>query len=211
MASQVKFRRDVEPADGLRSRKKAKTRLTIEEAALSLFAEQGYEATTVEQIAERVDISTTTFFRYFPSKSDVVLCQQGAQLPLLRETIIDRPADENDLLAAQHAILEVWVPAIDPVHTRRAGMAVANSAVLRGLYNDINRSWLNAITEALAERRGLAEPDEQSKITARVALGVFTDAIGAWVGKDCRDDLPTVISQHFDKLRRLSSDWAHTN
>ncbi|SDC42195.1 transcriptional regulator, TetR family [Sphingomonas sp. YR710] len=211
MASQVKFRRDDAPANGLRSRKKAKTRLTIEEAALALFAEQGYEATTVEQIAERVDISTTTFFRYFPSKSDVVLCQQGAQLPLLRQTIIDRPAGENDLLAAQHAILAIWVPAIDPVHTKRAGMAAANSAVLRGLYNDINRSWLNAIAEALAERRGLAEADEQSKITARVALGVFTDAIGSWVSKDCRDDLSTVISQHFDTLRRLSGDWAQTN
>jgi AcrR family transcriptional regulator len=208
MAPQVKFRNDVEPTDGLRSRKKAMTRLTIEEAALDLFAEQGYEATTVEQIAERVDISTTTFFRYFPSKADVILCEQGAQLPLLREAILDRPAGENDLAVVRHAIRHIWVPAIDPVHTKRAGKAAANSAVLRGIYNDLNRNWLSAISEALAARRGLDEADEQSRVTARVALGVFGDAVGAWMTKDCQEELEDVIEQHFDTLTRLCAGWA---
>lgn len=57
----------------LRARKKAKTRAVIQECALRLFREQGYEATTVERIAEAAEVSPSTFFRYFPTKEHTVL------------------------------------------------------------------------------------------------------------------------------------------
>src|SRR3954464_9320848 len=62
--------------EGLRERKKAKTRWAIQEHALRLFGEQGYAATTVDQIAAAAEISPSTFFRYFATKEDVVVQDQ---------------------------------------------------------------------------------------------------------------------------------------
>ena len=104
--AEVVFRSDLEPADGngLRSRKKARTRVAIEDAALELFEERGYEATTVEEIAARAEVSTTTFFRYFPTKAEVLLSDHGEQLPALHRAIVERPSAESDLVAVQRAV-----------------------------------------------------------------------------------------------------------
>jgi AcrR family transcriptional regulator len=207
MSIQVQFLRVEEPAEGLRSRKKAKTRLMIEDAALRLFAEQGYEATTVEQIADEVEISTTTFFRYFPTKADVILCHQDANMPQLRAAILAYPPSESDLSAAEHAINEVWVPNADPVHSQRAGQAVEASASLRGLYNEMSRNWLEGIATALAERRGLGQPDQGAIITARVALGVFNEAVRAWGKGGYKAGVGAEVDRAFAKLRQLSAEW----
>src|ERR1700722_14990643 len=80
------------PPPGLRERKKIKLRRAIQAAALRLFETQGYEHTTVEQIAEAAETSTTTFYRYFPTKEDVVLDNDAS--PLFEVTVAARPAGE---------------------------------------------------------------------------------------------------------------------
>src|SRR4051812_15299477 len=91
---------------GLRERKKVKTRATIQQHALRLFREQGYAATTVEQIAAEAEISPSTFFRYFPTKEDVALHDDYDAL--IVEAFHAQPPDLTPLQAIQHAIRAVY-------------------------------------------------------------------------------------------------------
>lgn len=76
---------------GLREPKKARTRPTIQQHALRLFRERGYEATTVQEIAEAAEASESTFFRYFPAKEDVVLWDPFD--PLYAQVSREQPPD----------------------------------------------------------------------------------------------------------------------
>src|ERR1700677_5219167 len=92
--------------DGLRERKKARTRASLREHALRLFREQGYQATTVEQIAAAAEVSPSTFFRYFPTKEDVVL--QDDMDTRMVEAFDRQPADLTPLAAVRGAMREAW-------------------------------------------------------------------------------------------------------
>src|SRR5215472_13540966 len=101
------------PAQGLRERKKAKTRAAVQRHALRLFQEQGYDATTVEQIADAAEISPSTFFRYFPTKEDVVLYDPID--PILIAEFEAQPPELSPVQAMRRAIHGVFdrMPAED--------------------------------------------------------------------------------------------------
>lgn len=93
---------------GLRERKKERTRAAILDAALDLFLEQGYESTTVEQIAGAVEISPRTFFRYFTSKDHLVLWFHDHGEAIMLDILAERPHDEPpfaSLMSALRAVL----------------------------------------------------------------------------------------------------------
>jgi AcrR family transcriptional regulator len=90
---------------GLRERKKARTRAAIREHALRLIREQGYQATTVEQIAAAAEVSPSTFFRYFPTKEDVVL--QDNNEALMIEAFERQPPELGLVAAARVATREM--------------------------------------------------------------------------------------------------------
>ena len=94
---------------GLRERKKEQTRRAIEDAAFRLFAERGFQATTVADIAEAADVAPRTFFAYFPSKEDVLFADFDETSEALAARLRDRPPDESTFDA-----LRAWLTGLLP-------------------------------------------------------------------------------------------------
>jgi AcrR family transcriptional regulator len=104
---------------GLRERKKAQTRRTIRDAAFTLFAQRGYEATTVADIAEEADIAPRTFFAYFPAKEDVVYADYEEVLGRFDEVLAGRPAGTTAIDGMRAWIAETAEdPPLDPHEER---------------------------------------------------------------------------------------------
>jgi AcrR family transcriptional regulator len=188
---------------GMRNRKKARTRLAIQDAALDLVAEHGYDATTVEAIVQRADVSASTFFRYFGSKADIVLHDHDVQLPELCTAIRGQSSDIRDLEAVRRALQAAWVPNIDALRTIRTVRAVAQSAFLRGMAYDVGVGWMEAVAATLVDRR--ADPDAlpECLLIARTALGVFGAAAEHWGSSGAQEDFGALIDQGFAMIERI--------
>ena len=195
---------DVGPGQ-LRFLKKQLTRLTIEDAALDLFAEQGYEDTTVDQIAARAGTSKATFFRYFAAKGDVIFGADDDRHRDLMQAIVERPASEDEMTAVRAAMQEAWLPTIDPLRTARQTRAARTSPMLRGLSLDLGVRWQVDVSRALAQRRGLVEPDRGCRLVAGVAFAVLSNAVNLWMDAGGVGDLTPSIDEGFELLRSLCS------
>jgi AcrR family transcriptional regulator len=193
---------------GLRSFKKLKTRRDIEAAAAALFKKHGYESTTVEQIAQRAKVSKPTFFRYFRSKADILLAKHSEQLPAVRDAIISRPANENDLVAVRAAFLR---EDIEMDRSVRLALAVATTSIEEFSFDNISmkvtRDWLAVIGGALAQRRGLDKPTEACLLSARAISAVLLNAVDCWISDGCREDLTKAVARNFDEMTRLHDEW----
>ncbi len=192
------------PAPGLREQRKARTRKAIQEHALRLFLANGYDATTVEQIASAAGVSHMTFFRYFPGKEAVV--ENDEYDPLLIDLIRGQPADLGPLAALRNAVVggmrEVYATDKDALLVRTR--LVLTTPALRG------RQWRNGdstqqlFAEALAARAG-GEITFELRVLAAAVLGALSTALGTWVEGDGVEDLPTLVDRAFDALAHLGS------
>jgi TetR/AcrR family transcriptional regulator, regulator of mycofactocin system len=204
MSLQVTFNQPALDADvDMRSRKKARTRLAIQDAALDLFAEQGFEATTVEQIAQRADVSPSSFFRYFGTKADIILSDHDTQLGQLCAAVRNQPKRIRELEVVHRALQSAWVPNIDPMRTIRTERAVARSAYLCGVAYFVGRRWIDEVGAALAQRRGEPDAIEECMMVARTAMGVFGSATEQWVASEAEEDFGALIDRGFEMINRM--------
>ena len=95
---------------GLRERKKQQTRETIERVALELFAERGYDSTTLAEIAEAADVSPRTIFSYFESKEDILFCTESGYIETVREAVERRPAGTTTVDALREFVSSLPPP-----------------------------------------------------------------------------------------------------
>jgi AcrR family transcriptional regulator len=160
------------PPAGLRERKKAKTRAAIREAAMTLFEQQGYASTTVEQIAEAAEVSPSTFFRYFPTKEAVVLTDEWD--PLIVDVIRSQPPEVgavDALLAGIRRVIQTATPA-DMASERRRQRLFQDVPELRVRYTQQLTDAIDLFAGVLAERAGLDTPDLTQRAVAGALIGV---------------------------------------
>jgi AcrR family transcriptional regulator len=158
---------------GLREVKTARTRDAISRAALRLFAEKGYDATTMEEIAESAEVGTSTLYRYFPTKEMLVvepLSVRGHMVAEFRARPAQEPIDE----ALGHAIRALMTAPRAAIAERRVIfeiLAMASAPRLR-LLEEVH-SERTELEEAIAERLGRPHGDIFSVVTARLAIAVL--------------------------------------
>jgi AcrR family transcriptional regulator len=162
---------------GLRERKKLKTRLAIQEHALRLFREQGYHETTVEQIAEAAEVSPSTFFRYFPTKEDVVLFD--ALDPVMIESFRRQPAELSPIQALRKAFHEIFgslsAEMID--EQRQRGVLAYNVPELQAAWIGEILRTTQMMATMLAERIGRDPEDVRVRMYTGALMGTIMAAM----------------------------------
>jgi AcrR family transcriptional regulator len=168
---------DDQPAPGLRERKKAKTRAAIQRHALRLFREQGYEATTVEQIAEAAEVSPSTFFRYFPTKEDVVLYDDLD--PLFIAAFAAQPSELSPIQAMRGALRVVFtrlLPEEMDQQWERARLVLAVPELRMRMLDQLAGA-VQLTAELLARRLGRRADDFAVRTFAGAMIGALMAAL----------------------------------
>jgi len=182
-----------------RQRKKTATRDRIRASALRLFREQGYDATTVEQIAAAAGVSHMTFFRYFPAKEDVALSDSYDPLiaGLLRQTPASWPLGDRIRTALLQGLRQVY-------DTDRDTMLAQNKLIITTPALR-ERLWAGQIAtqQLILQALGDSQPSLQARVTVAACLAAATTAVLSWVEMDGHSELPDLLEQAFDALTQL--------
>lgn len=167
---------DDQPKIGLRERKKIKTRATIQQNAIKLFREQGYHETTIEQIADRSEVSPSTLFRYFPTKEALVL--EDDFDPMLIDIYRNQPSELTPIRAFRQTVRDS--AALIPSDMRRAIRErmelVMSIPELRAANMSQTSDTLIMIAGLIAERTGRNEGDLAVLAYAGSLVGVVLGA-----------------------------------
>ena len=191
-----------EPEPDWRQRKKTATRDRILASALRLFREQGYDATTVEQVAAAAGVSHMTFFRHFPTKEDVAL--SDSYDPLIASHLAQTPAAwpliQRIRAVLVHGLRQICDTDRDTLLAQNK--LIVSTPVLR------ERLWAHQIAtqqlilQALQAGQDDQHPTFQDRVTVAACLAAATTAVLAWVENDGTPELPDLIEQAFDALAR---------
>ena len=166
-----------EVAIGLRERKKLRTRALIQKEAIRLFLERGFEATTIEEIAEAAEISPSTFFNYFPTKEEVVF--QDELDPLILAAFNARPEGTHPIRALRDSMKTVFgqlTAEQDNVMRQRISLMSSTPALRSAMLTQF-ADLVDQIAELIAGRVGREPTDFAIRNLAGALLGVMMSAL----------------------------------
>ena len=187
---------------GLRERKKLATRLAIHEAALRLVADRGLDAVSVDDIADRADVSPRTFFNYFPSKVDAVLGLDPEAPHQQADAFLRRPADESAVQALRAVARAQAVEMAEDMELWPLRLTVidAHPALLGHLaaaFGEAERILSAAVAERTGTRVGV---DVHPTLLAGVAGVAMRTSLHRWLASDFTVSLPALVDEAWDEL-----------
>ncbi|MFI6026632.1 TetR family transcriptional regulator [Amycolatopsis magusensis] len=186
---------------GLRERKKRRTREALIDAAHELFCANGFEATTVDQIAEAVEVSSRTFFRYFTSKEDVALALADEQISAVLEAFAAQPADLPVLTAMRTAAVEVVRTYETEARFHSLQHLILLSPALAAARAERGAARIDAVARLVGARMGVDPAvDRRPHLVASVALCAVQTTIVAWRAAGDQAPESELLGQAFDLL-----------
>jgi len=190
---------------GLRERKKEQVRTTIQKEALRLFLDQGYEETTVEEIAAAADVSVATFYRYFASKEDSVVTDEYD--PIVIQSILDRPADEPLI----EAVRAVMTGVLAKYFYRDRDLLVARHQLrrktpsLQMAFSEEQERSIELFAALLARHVRRPADDLDVRIACGALTGALQEAFGTWLMKGAEGGEEAIRRTLNRALDRLAS------
>ncbi|MGP3769658.1 TetR family transcriptional regulator [Streptomyces sp. SDT5-1] len=180
-------------------RKRRLVRDELTEAAVKLLATQGFDETTVEQIAASVGMSRRTFSRYFDSKEDVIVHMLAGAGTQLCAALRARPVDESPAVALRHAV-SVFTALMtgNPVKTQHVTGLMLGTPALLARFLERQSHWQDEMTTILAERSDLdPQADLRPRLASGVALTAFNVALRRWVDLGGTADMSALVDEAF--------------
>ncbi len=185
----------------LRERKKRQTREALQREALRLIADQGYDATTCEQVAGAAGVSPATLFRHFPTKEDLVL--HDVYDPMIARAVLARPPSEGALTAVRQALGEalaqVYERDLEQIRQRTA--LVLSVPALRARSREQQESLVTHLVDALAARGHGPADGILVQVAATAVAGALQVAVQRWA--DRGGALPGHVDEALDALGDL--------
>jgi AcrR family transcriptional regulator len=189
-------------APGLRLRKRQQTRERLTQAAMALFLERGFEATTLDDIAAAADISRRSFFHYFASKEDVVFAWQEESSAVLITAVAARPANESMLTAAENAILAM-VGQLKPGEAIAIARLKRDNPALQARDQVKHEKLERALAEALSKRAGHKAEKLHARLVAMIATGAMRIGGEFWAAEGAREKPEALVKRTFAAIRAI--------
>jgi AcrR family transcriptional regulator len=194
-------------AVGRRQRRRDRTRAALMEAALRLFGERGYDATTIEEITEAADVAPRTFFSYFSSKEEVLFGEHPERREALIDELRERLVHEPIWPAVSAAMLTV-IDAFeaDPEFFLARGRLYTRWPALRSAVLRINDALIESVAAVLVERMGTSETSGlHARLIATLANSATRCAIDEWVASGGKADLRRLAIEALEFVRPSTS------
>lgn len=178
---------------GLRERKKLSTRRAIQHAALGLYADRGFHATTIDELCERAEVARRTFFRYFSSKEDVVLGQLRADVEVASSVFAEASESEPlDALLTRAAAAVV----VNPEMFAKFAEVVISVPELRSTYLGMLADFEDFLRGLVARRMNRGPGDERVRLAAAAAVAGYRVAVETWLAEQRVPDLFALLERN---------------